>query len=118
MVIWAYVSKRTCGINKIAALLLVVQEVMRQVIADVAEDTTAENGRRSIPVVEEDRVCELPEWCGESNEEGRWHDEAIAVHREVVVDTMKKEVSCYADAVVWEVSSSLSVDISRPSSWT
>ena len=43
---------------------LVVQEVVRAVVADVSKDTTAVDCHGSIPVVEEDGVGQLPEGCG------------------------------------------------------
>ena len=60
----------TLGIH----LLLVVQEVVGEVVANVAKDSTTEHRCRSVPVVEEDCVGKLVEWGCESNEEGRWHD--------------------------------------------
>jgi hypothetical protein len=47
---------------------------------------------------------ELVERCCKSNEKGGWHDQAVLVHRKVVVDTMEKKVTCDADSVVWKVS--------------
>lgn len=85
-------------------LLLVVQEVVREVITYVAKYTTTEHSCCCVPVVEEDCMSELIEWCCESDEEGRRHDKAITVHREVVVDAVEKEVCRYADSVVRKVS--------------
>lgn len=42
---------------------LVMQEVVGEVVADVAEDAPAEDGRCHIPVPVEDGVCEAIEWC-------------------------------------------------------
>lgn len=81
-------------------VLLVVQEVVSQVIADVAKYSTTKYSRRSIPVVKEDCMCELVERSRESDEEGRRHDKTVSVHGEVVVDAMEEEVCCYADSVV------------------
>ena len=83
--------------------LLVVEEVMRQVVADVAEDATAVDGRRGVPVVEEDGMGELPERCSEDEEECRWHDESETVHGEIVVDAVKEEVQRERHAIVREV---------------
>ncbi len=46
---------------------------MGQVVADVSEDSSAEDGDSRIPVVEEDRVRKLVEGGGEGDEEGGWH---------------------------------------------
>ena len=78
-----------------------MQEVMRAIIANIAENTTAEDGDRGIPVIEENRVGELVEWGGEGEEEGWRHDETVFVHGEVVVDAVEEEVAGDADAVVW-----------------
>ena len=61
---------------------------MRAVVADVPEDATAVDCYGSIPVVEENGVGQLPEGCGEDEEEGGWHDKTQAVHGEVVVDAV------------------------------
>lgn len=47
-------------------LLAVVEEVVRQVIANVAENAAAKHGCGSIPVVEEDCVCKLPKRGGKN----------------------------------------------------
>lgn len=65
-----------------------VQKVMRQVVAYVPKDASAVRSHSRVPVVEEDGVREFPEGGGEDDEEGRWHDEAVAVHGEVVVDAV------------------------------
>ena len=79
---------------------LVVQEVVRAVVADVSEDATAVYCYSSIPVVEEDGVGQLPEGCGEDEEEGGGHDKTQAVHGEVVVDSVEQEVCRDRHAVV------------------
>lgn len=78
---------------------------MRKVIAYVAENAATEHGCRSVPIIEEDCVGELVKWCCEGDKEGWWHDKAVLVHRKVVVDAVKEEVTCDADPVVWQVSS-------------
>ena len=80
-----------------------VQEVVRQVIADVAKYATTEHRRRHIPVPVEDDVREPVEGCGEDNEECGRHDEAQLVHWEVVMYAMQEEVQSDSDAVVGEV---------------
>ena len=55
-------------------LLFMMQEVMSEVIANVAKNSTAEHRCCSVPVVEEDCMGKLVEWSCKSNEEGRRHD--------------------------------------------
>ena len=58
-----------------------VEEVVGQVVTNVAEDATGENSGCDVPVPVEDGMCQVIEWDSEDNEEGRRHDEAVAVHR-------------------------------------
>lgn len=57
-----------------------MQKVMRQIIADISKDSTAINCNGGVPVVEKDKMSEMPEGCCKDEEEGRWHDETVAVH--------------------------------------
>ena len=57
-----------------------MQKVMRQIIADITKNATAIDRNSGVPVVKEDEVGEVPEGCGKDEEEGRWHDEAVAIH--------------------------------------
>lgn len=77
-----------------------MQEVMRQVVADVAEDAAAVDRDGDVPVPVEDEVGEAVEGRGEHDEEGGGHDEAEFVHGEVVVDAVEEEMQGYANAVV------------------
>lgn len=54
--------------------LLVVQEVVRHVIARVSKNTPAVHSRGSIPVVSDDGMCEFPERCCKHDKQRRWHD--------------------------------------------
>lgn len=63
-----------CWVKLGIDLLLVVQEVVGEVIANVAKNSTTEHRCRRIPVIKEDCVGKLVEWGRESNEEGWWHD--------------------------------------------
>lgn len=83
--------------------ILVVQEVVRHVVARVAEDTTTKDGSGHTPVPVEHRVREIPERSSEYKEEGWWHDQAVLVHGQVVVNAVEQEVGCYANSVVWQV---------------
>ena len=84
-------------------LLAMVQEVMCEIIADVAEDSSAEHRRRRVPIVEEDGMSKLPEWGRKDNKQCWRHNKSVSVHRKIMMDTVKEEVSCNADPVVWEV---------------
>ena len=53
---------------------------MGQVVANVAEDTTAEDRGSDRPVPVKDSMCELPEWSGKSKEKSRWHDQSELIH--------------------------------------
>ena len=55
-------------------LLFVVQEVVCEVIANVAKNPPTKHRCCGVPVVEEDCVGKLVEWGCESNEQSRWHD--------------------------------------------
>lgn len=55
-------------------LLLVVEEIMRHVVANVAKNTTTVHSRGSVPVIEEDGVGEVPERRSEKYEKRRRHD--------------------------------------------
>jgi hypothetical protein len=46
----------------------VVQEVMRQVVADISEDTTTKDGCCHRPIPIENEMRKLPEWCGKGQE--------------------------------------------------
>lgn len=84
--------------------VLVVEEIVCQVVADVAENAAAIDGCSHIPVPEEQRMCDPPEGRGQNDEERRWHDQAVLVHGEVVVDTVQQEVRGDAPSVIRQVS--------------
>jgi len=73
---------------------LMVQEVVRQIVADVTEDTAAEDRGSDRPIPVEYSVCKFPERNGKSGEEDGWHDQSELVHRKIVMDTVKQKVSC------------------------
>ena len=80
-----------------------MQEVMGQIVANVAEDAAAVDRDRDVPVPVEDEVGEAVEGCGEHDEEGGRHDEAEFVHGEVVVDAVEEEVQGDTNAIVREI---------------
>lgn len=84
--------------------VLVMQEVVRHVVEDVAKDPTREHCCGHEPVPIEDGVRQLPEWRGQYDEQGWRHDQTILVHREVVMDAVKEEMSCDSNSVVGDIS--------------
>lgn len=83
--------------------VLVMEEVMCQIVADVAKDTTAVDSSRDRPVVEEEELGKVPEGGGEDYKQSRWHDEAVFVHRQVMVNPMQQEVQGDAHSIVREI---------------
>lgn len=77
-----------------------VEEIVGQIIADVSEDTAAEHLHGRIPVVEENRLRQLPVGSCQYHKQCRWHDKTILVHGEVVVDAVEQEVECQAGWVI------------------
>ena len=61
--------------------LAMMQKVMRQIVADVSEDTTTIRRHSRVPIVEEYCMSQFPEGRCEDDEEGWWHDQAVAIHR-------------------------------------
>lgn len=60
---------------------LVVEEVMGHVVADVTENTAAEDSSGNGPVPVEDGVGQLPERRGKCEEECGWHNKSQPIHR-------------------------------------
>lgn len=48
-------------------ILLMVEEVMRHVIARVSKNATAVGSQGTMPVPEDDKMSKLPEWCREND---------------------------------------------------
>lgn len=69
-----------------------VQKVVREVIADVSEDTSTEDGRCGIPIPEEDRVGKLPEGRSEDDEESGRHHQSQLIHGKIVMNTVEQEM--------------------------
>ena len=80
--------------------VLVVEKVMRQVVADIAKDSATVHRRREVPVPVKEHVGELPERRGKGDEQRRRHHKTIFVHGEVVVNAMEQKVGSEADPVV------------------
>ena len=83
-----YTTKEQGNENSLA----VVEEVVSQIIADVAKDTSTEHLHGRKPVVEEDGMGELPERSGQNHKQSWRHDKSIAVHGQVVVNAVEEEV--------------------------
>ena len=81
-----------------------MQEVMCQVVADVAKDATAEDCGCNIPIPVEHEVRKPVERCRKYNEQGRRHDQTKLVHRQIMMDTMEQKMRGDTYTVVWEVS--------------
>jgi hypothetical protein len=80
--------------------ILVVQEVVGQVVADVSEHATTEHCRGDVPIVGKEEVGELPERRGQRDKESRRHDETVLVHGQIVVHSVEQKVQCEAGSVV------------------
>ena len=80
--------------------ILVVQEVVCQVVADVSEDTATKDGGADIPVRGKNKVCKLPEWVCKNHEKGRGHHQSVFVHGQVVVNAMEQKVCSDTDTVI------------------
>lgn len=83
--------------------VLVVQEVVRQVIADVAKDATTVDSGGGMPAVGEDGMGQLPKWSCKDNKESRGHDKSVFVHGQVMMNAMEQEVSGDTNAVIGKI---------------
>lgn len=84
-------------------VLLVMQKVVRQVVADVSEDAAAVSCSCGVPVVVYYCVRKFPEGYGENHEECWRHDEPKSVHRQIMVNAVEKEVQCNEKSVIGKV---------------
>ena len=82
--------------------VVVVQEVMSQVIADIAKNGAAVDRGCNAPIPVKDKMRELPERRRKNGKESRRHHESVLVHGEVVMNSVEREVEGDADAVVRE----------------
>lgn len=81
-------------------LLSVVEEIVGQIVANVAKDATTKHSGSHVPVPGENGVCEIPEGSGQDNEESWRHHKAVLVHREIVMNSVEQEVQSKTNAVV------------------
>lgn len=86
--------------------VLVVEEVVSQVIADITKDAATVDRGRGIPVVGENGMGEIPERSCKQYEHGRGHDKSVPIHGQVVVDAVKQEVCNDAIFVIRKVAAS------------
>lgn len=80
-----------------------MKEVVRQVVTDIAEDTTTVNGGCNAPVPIEDGVRQLPKWSCENNKESWWHNKPILVHGQIVMDAVEQEMRSNADPIIRKI---------------
>jgi len=90
-----------------------MQEVVGQVVANIAEEPPTEHRRGRVPVVEEDCVCQVPERKREYSKQSWRHDEPVFVHRQVVVNAVKEEMERDSGPVVREIPKGISEYISK-----
>lgn len=86
--------------------ILVVEEVMSQVIADITKDTATVDSGRSIPVVGKNGVGEIPKRSSKQHEHGWGHNKPVPIHGQVVVNAVKQEVRNDAVSVIRKVAAS------------
>lgn len=77
---------------------------MGHVVADVTKDTPTIYQDSRVPIVEEHEMSEFVEWSSKDHEQCRWHDQAISVHRQIMVNAVQQEVQRNPDPIVWKPS--------------
>ena len=70
-------------------LRLVVQKVVRQVVANIPKDPTAKHRDRDIPIKSKDGMRQVPEWRRQQQKQRRRHYESHPVHRKIVMYPMQ-----------------------------
>lgn len=60
--------------------ILMMKEIVRQVVTDIAKDATTVNSRGCVPAPEEDQVCQPPKWRSKNDEQCWRHHQAVLVH--------------------------------------
>lgn len=83
--------------------VVVVQEVMGQIVADVAKDTATVGSGGGIPAVVEERMGKVPEGGCEDHEKRRGHDQAILVHWKIVMNAVEQKVHGNTNSVVRKI---------------
>ena len=77
-----------------------MEEIVRHVIANIPEDTTAVCQHSGMPVEEDYSVRKFPERECEDDKQGWWHHKSIFIHGKVVMDSVQKEVQGDTNSVV------------------
>ena len=77
-----------------------MKEIVRHVIANISEDTTAVCQHSRMPVIKEHSVRQLPERECEDDKQGWWHHKAIFIHGKVVMDAVQKEMQSDTNPIV------------------
>lgn len=80
-----------------------MKEIMGQVIADIPEYATTEDGSSSVPIVTEKIVGQPVEGSCQHDKQGRWHDEPKLVHGEIMVYTMEDEVKGDTNTIIRKI---------------
>ena len=73
---------------------------MCHVIHDITSDAPAVSEKSGIPVEVKNRVRNFPEWKSKGHKQSWGHDQAILVHRQIVVNAVKEEVSSNPNPIV------------------
>jgi len=97
-------------------LLPMMQKVVSQVVADIAEETATEHRSGRVPVVEEESVRQVPERNRKYGKQSWRHDESVLVHWQVVVNAVKKEMKRDSGPVVREVAKDVSGRLGKTAS--
>lgn len=80
-----------------------MQEVMRQIIADVAKDTAAVSSDGGVPIPENQEMSKLPERSCKSHKERGGHDKSVSIHGKIMMNAVEQEMQCDADPVVRKI---------------
>lgn len=92
--LWSRCSKRS---------LLMMQEVVRHVVACIAKYAAAVGCRCRVPVPENDSMCKFPERCCQRNKKRRWHDKPVLVHGQIVMNAVQEEMECNANTIIGQM---------------
>jgi len=81
-----------------------MNKVVSHVVANISKYASTENCSCRIPIVKEYSVGQLPKRYGKDYKQGWRQDEAIFVHRKVVVNTVKREMQSDSNPIVRKIS--------------
>ncbi|OIC47616.1 hypothetical protein A7L03_19200 [Acinetobacter baumannii] len=83
--------------------LLVVEKVMRHIVACVSKDAATVRSQSRMPIPKDDSMSKLPERCCQNDEKRRRHNKPVFVHGQVVVDAVEEEVEGNTDTIVGQM---------------